>query len=339
MSSKTSSLVGAGATRFMSNIMPDWLLAMVCGRPMARVLEFGPTETLTRKGRRLIAPAKWLMPGSDVPAKRGKRYVDVELPQRQLLKRDVKLPKTPRRTLRRVVMLDMLRKTPFKPDQTYSILTDVRSDTVHTTMTHWVARRNDIDALRTRLAQAGLMVRRVNIADIRAEPLADFSAQTYPAGRLWRLANVVAVILALAAGAWLWIQPVWKIQEARIAQEAELQRLTSEAVALRESMKSQSSEETERTAFLDRMTRRTPAVTILRAATVMMPDEVWLTDMAFDRARVTLRGSTSGSAAQMLLDLPRNRLLRNPQLAGPVSQTSDGRERFDIIFQTPQGQP
>lgn len=334
------SFFGTGATRFLSRAMPDWLLALVLGRPMARALVFDDAQTLSRKRGTFHAPKTWLTGKADMPPKRGKRFVDVMLPQDRLLRRDVKLPKTPARALAKAVALDMLRKTPFKPDQTYSILTDVRKDPTGVNVTQWVARRDDIDGLRNRLAQAGLIVRQVLVAGSSADaPLADFSAEVYPMGRVWRSLNALAVVLALGAGAWIWVQPTLAVQEARRAQEAEVQRLTEQALALRESMKEQSTGATERAAFLERMTRRTPVVATLRAATVMMPDDVWLTDMAFDRARVTLRGSTAGSAAQMLLDLPRNRLLLNPQLAGPVSQTSDGRERFDIVFQTLQGRP
>ena len=326
-------------TGVLSDALPDWLGALLLGRPMARSLTFDAVDTLTRKKGRLTAPVAWLKTGADVPARKGKRHVDVILPDAQLLKRAVKLPKTPRRMLGRAVTLDMLRRTPFKADQTYSVLSDIQQDGANTTLTQWIARRDDIDTLRSRLAKAGLVVRRVSVAGAKAGPLADFSAQIYPAGRIWRAINAVAVLVALMAGAWIWAEPALRAQEARVAQEAEVQRLTAEALALRQGMQAQSTEASERTAFLNRMTRRTPMASTLRAATVMMPDDVWLTDLAFDRARVTLRGSTAGSAAQMLLDLPRNRLLRNPQLAGPVSQTRDGRERFDIVFQTPQGQP
>lgn len=330
------SLFGAGAVRFVSGAVPDWLAALVFGRPVARALVFSNTDTLAKKGGMLQAPSAWLKDGANIQKSGRKRYVDVMLPRARLLKREVKLPKTPRRALANAVALDMLRKTPFRTDQTYSILTDMRKEATGVSVTQWVARRDDIEGLRARLAQAGLIVRRVLVADVAAEPLADFSAAAYPMGRVWRFANIAAVLAMIAAGVWMWLHPALAVQEARIAQEAELQRLTAEALSLRQSMQAQSSEETERSAFLERMTRRTPMVATIRAATVMMPDEVWLTDMAIDRTRVTLRGSTSGSAAQMLLDLPRNRLLLDPQLAGPVSQTSDGRERFDIVFQTVQ---
>lgn len=335
MGDNRSKKFGAGATRFLSDALPDWLSALLLGQPMARTLSFGPNDALTKAKGRLVAPAAWLKSDADVPAKKGKRYVDVILPDAQLLRRQVKLPKTPRRMLQQAVTLDMLRRTPFKPEQTYSVLSGIDG----TSLTQWIARRDDIDGLCARLARAGLLVRRVRVAGAPDAPLADFTARVYPAGRLWRGLNVLAVLTALAAGGWVWAAPVLKVQDALRAQEAEVQRLTAEALALRQGMQAQTAEDTERTAFLHRMTRRTPFVSTLRAATVMMPDEVWLTDMSIDRTRVTLRGSTVGSAAQMLLDLPRNRLLRNPQLAGPVSQTRDGRERFDIVFQTPQAQP
>lgn len=320
----------------MSDALPDWLAALLFGRPMARGLSFGSVDAVKRQKGRFVVPNTWLKTDAEISQYKGSHYVDIILPDERLLKRAVKLPKTPRRMLERAVTLDMLRRTPFTPEQTYSVLSEVRTNAGNTTLIQWIARRDDIDGLRARLAQAGLMVRRVLVDDAI---LADFGKEIYPAGRLWRGLNVLAILTMLGAGAWMWAEPAFKAQEARRAQEAELQQLTTEALALRQRIQAQSSEMSERTAFLNRMTRRTPFASTLRAATVMLPDEVWLTDLGFDRVRVTVRGSTAGSAAQMLLDLPRNRLLRSPQLAGPVSQTRDGRERFDIVFQTPQGQP
>ena len=263
--------------------------------------------------------------------------VEAYLPRDRLLKRIVRLPRTPRRMLARAVSLDMLRRTPFKTDQTYSILSDIKSDASGTELTQWVARRDEIGALRDRLAVAGLKTRRVLVADAPSVPLADFSAQVYPAGRVWRALNALALLIVLGALAWYWAEPALRAQDARRAQEAELQRLTEEALNLRQSIQAQSTEESERTAFLARMTRRTTMVTTLRAATVLLPDTVWVTEMAIDRNRTVIRGSAAGSAAQMLLDLPRNRQLLNPQLAGPVSRTADGRERFEIVFETTHG--
>ncbi|MEL7092556.1 MAG: PilN domain-containing protein [Pseudomonadota bacterium] len=337
MSDTNATLQNAKPGGAILGVVPDLPAAVLLGRPTARRLRFGDVDRLKRVKGVLTAPSAWLKPDGPAPTKTRKRTVDVLLPQDQLLKRAVKLPKTPRRVLAKAVSLDMVRRTPFKPGETYTVLSDVHTSAEGTTASHWIARRDDVDALRARLAGAGIRVRRILIEDGPKEPLADFSAQIYPAGKLWRGVNLLAVLVALAAGGWIWAQPALVAQEARIAQETELQSLTAQALQLRRTIEAQGSSESERSAFLARMTRRTPMATTLRAATVVLPDYVWLTDMAIDRNRVVVRGSTAGSAAQMLLDLPDNRLLRNPQLAGPVSQTNDGRERFEIVFQTPFG--
>lgn len=339
MSDNGSFFSGAGAIRFLSDALPDWLSSLFLGQPMARALSFGSVEALTRTRDGLVAPEAWLKTGANIPHRKGRQFVDLILPDAQLLKREVKLPKTPRRMLQRVVTLDMLRRTPFKSDQTYTLLSEVRTNGAQTTLSQWIARRDDIDTLRKRLSQAGLMVRRVRVTTAPQTPLADFTSDIYRAGRLWRSLNAISVLIGLAAGGWIWAAPALELQKTRIDLEAEVQTLTAEAFALRQGMQAQSADASDRAAFLDRMTVRTPVVSTLRAVTVIMPDDVWLTDIAFDRTRVTLRGSTSGSAAQMLLDLPRNRLLRDAQFAGPVSQTGDGRERFDIVFETHRAQP
>ncbi|WP_299695267.1 PilN domain-containing protein [uncultured Tateyamaria sp.] len=337
MSRTKTSNIGTGPVRLLSKAVPDWLAALFLGRPRARALSFDDVETLTRRHGRHIAPWGWLDPKTELPKKIGRGFVDVALPANRVLKREVHLPRTPGRMIERAVTLDMLRRTPFKADQTYAALSDIEIDSAGTRLTHWVARRDDIDRLRTRLAAAGLKTRRVTVEGVPAAPLVDFTPQTYPSGRRWRALNAVALVALLGAGVWIWAEPTLRAQDALRAQTEELQRLTETALTLRQSIEAQGTEQGERTAFMQRMTRRTPMVTMLRTATVILPDTVWITDMAIDRNRVVVRGSTAGSAAQMLLDLPDNRLLLNPQLAGPVSQTTDGRERFEIVFQTPHG--
>lgn len=334
MNATLTTLVSA-LRRAVSTVTPDWAQALLFGRPMARPLRFGDVDVLTQESRKIIAPSAWADTDVDVPRVRKRRFVDVELPQSKVLRREVRLPKTPRRSLKNAVVLDMMRKTPFRPEQTVSVISDVTRNADGVALTHWVARKTDLENLKDRLRHGGLLTRRIHVAGVSSEPLADFGAQTYPLGRAWRWVNSVALVVAIVAGAWIWAKPVLALRDARILQEAERDRLTAAAVQLRREIEGQGEATSGRAAFLDRFTQRPLVLTTLQEATTTLPESVWLSDLSFERHRVTASGSTRGSAAQMLLDLPRNRLLLRPQLAGQVSQTEDGRERFDIVFQTP----
>lgn len=337
MNGSLTAQAGALARRAFSNVVPKWVQALLFGRPLARRLSFGNIPSVTRHAWNIIVPSAWAQRGVVLPPASGRRLVDVDLPQTSVLRREVRLPPTPSRTLRNAVLLDMMHKTPFRPDQTCSVLSDFQTSSEGVSVTQWVARRDDLEELRSRLRAAGFVVCRLRIADVASEPLEDVSQQAFPMGRVWRSVNAVALAVIVGVGLWTWAQPVLSVREARITQEAERDRLIEQAIDLRDQIEHLRAAGSERTAFLDRMTQRVPVIEILRAATEMLPDDVWLTDLAFERSRVSLRGSTQGSAAQMLLDLPKTPVLLNPQLAGPVSQTSDGRTRFDLVFQAPQG--
>ena len=318
--------------------VPNWVQALFFGRPSASEMSFSADVTEMRRQKGGVqAPMAWL-DGGELPKGRG-RIVDLVLPASRLLRRQVTLPPTTSfRSIESAVALDMRRKTPFSVGETFDAISDVDQSEDGVRLSHWVARRDDMDALRARLAAGGYKVRRILVEGVDAPPLADFSASVYPMGRVWRGLNVLALLTLLGAGGWLWLEPVLAVQRAREAQEAEVATLTARAVSLRQALDTQTATSAERASFVERMTGRTPLSANLRAATLVFPDSVWLTDFTFSRTQVSVRGTVDGSAAQMLLDLPANRLLLAPALTGPVTQGPRGADRFEIAFQTPHAE-
>lgn len=321
--------------RALSEILPDWFRAMFLGQPRAQVLSFDDTATELRKtSDGWVAPFSWLASAPENGKATQERVVDVVVPSQMILGRALKFPKKSARHLDRVVGFDTLQKTPFKPDQIHSVCDITGRDPAQIHVQQWIARKSDIEALAQNLATHGLRPRRFIIDGFSGPAMLDLSRDVAPLGGMWRTFNLIAACAILGALICLWALPVWSAYQARQAQEAELKTLTAQAVALRQDVDGLRRGASERAAFLDIMMQRQTMVALLREATALLPDSVWITDFTFEADRLILRGSVKGSAAQLVLDLPDNNVLKTPRLTGPVSQMGDGRERFDLVFDT-----
>ena len=74
----------------------------------------------------------------------------------------------------------------------------------------------------------------------------------------------------------------------------------------------------------------------LRALTVALPDGVWISDLKFTPTEFVITGETSGSAADLVLQLTESNLDLVPSLQGAVSRTNIGSERFSLKFSQPR---
>ncbi|MDA8747766.1 PilN domain-containing protein [Litoreibacter sp.] len=226
----------------------------------------------------------------------------------------------------------MIQKTPFKPGEIYSTNQIQANEGPGSNVTQWIARRDHVDAIRSRLAGLGFHVRRVNVANIATAPLADFSAEIAPNNKIWRRINGLLLVGIIATiSAWQLI-PSWNAFQMLKQQETGNAALSNQAVALRQQFDGMQDSASMRSDFITRVTSSQTISSLLRDLTVILPDTVWLTDISIQTGRVIIRGSISGSAAELVLSLTRDGQFIAPRLTGPVSQTADGRERFDMTL-------
>lgn len=108
--------------------------------------------------------------------------------------------------------------------------------------------------------------------------------------------------------------------------------LRDQALTLRGDIARLNQIDSERTTFLNAVAQHPRLVDALRHLTVALPDTVWVSDMVFTDAQITVNGQTSASAADLVLRLTQSNLPYVPALTGPVSRTNDGREQFGIVF-------
>ncbi len=264
----------------------------------------------------------------------GTAVVDVIVPENSVLTRVISVPSAARSSHRAVAELDMLRKTPFSPDAVYWTVAAPQKNT----LSQLIAKKSELDGFRAALEKLGYRVRRFLVQhDGRYTFLADFTETLAPSAPLWRRMNaaLLGAILCLCLGIWLY--PAWTAQQHLNLESAAVDDLRSEAVLLRQQIEELQRVDSERRAFVQATLRQPRLITALRQLTVALPDDVWVSDMMFTQEQITLNGETESSAADLVLQLTNGRLGYTPGLSGPVSRTSEGKERFTMTFSPDRG--
>lgn len=332
MTGKTPSQISQWFSDQLAGIFPDWLKAMFFGAPMATEVQFAKdSETIVRRKGQLIAPYSLLQKGGPEIRPVRSRIVDVLVPENFFLKRGIEAPLTAGKNLKKLVELDMVRRTPFRPETVYWAISKPHksSDTVR--VDQWITKRSDIEQLQRRVERAGLQIRKVFVEGAQTpDPIADLSASVTPNAGMWRLLNATLALGAVGLAAMIWLYPGWQasVENTRLSETIAQNR--TQALALRQEVEDLRTREMERAAFLDIVYQRPRLSQSLRNLTVALPDNVWISDMIFSPERVVVSGEVSGSAAQLVLTLAQRNEFHNPRLSGPVARASNGAERFEL---------
>jgi len=316
----------------LSGLVPDRVAALFFGRPAARTLTFSSdAQITTRKNGKLTAPLSLLETGSVEKTGARKSVVDAVLPGSLLLKREIIAPASARRSFRNVASLDLQRQTPFQPKDVRWCLEPPKRREGDLHAVQWVAKQSDILFWKKTLAQSGLTVRRF-LVETCPEPLADFSGEIAPHARRWRRINATLALAAAAFAAVSWLFPAWALGPQNERLKSAQASLQSEALALRKDLDALRAEQVEKAALFDLIFHRPLLSHGLRELTVALPDTVWVETLEYRPDLLKLNGEASGSAAELVLDLAKNRYFSNPRLAGPVSRTGAGAERFGMLL-------
>ncbi|WP_185960994.1 PilN domain-containing protein [Aliiroseovarius halocynthiae] len=249
-----------------------------------------------------------------------------------MLTRLLSLPKSARNKVAEIAAFDLVRKTPFKPTDVYSAVWLETSSGDELSVTQHVAKRSEIDAILRRLESVGLRVRKICIENRASSPLVDRTELVAPYAKVWRRLNIALVGLGGLLATALWTIPGWHAQNAIAKLEPALLERRTDVVAMRQRFEQKNASATQTERFLQAVTQRARMVEILRALTVTLPDEVWLSDVVLRQGQLVISGETSGSATDLVLNLAKTPIFIGPRLSGPVSRTSNGGERFQIAM-------
>ena len=258
---------------------------------------------------------------------------DCVLPKSVLLERVISVPPANTAQQAKIAELDMLRRTPFSPQDVYYAIGKLPGNGPGQ-LKQWIAKKTDILRFRSNLRTHGLNVRRFLVEDgTRQVIIADFSAQVAPYQQRIRRWNGLFASIAIIAATAIWLIPAFHSRAETIARTASVDALRSQALSLRAEIVSLEEADATRLAFVENILRRPRAVDTLRQVTVVLPDEVWAFEMTITKDRVAISGETSQSAAALVLALTEADVGYTPSLTGPVSRTAGGKERFLLTLQ------
>lgn len=327
-----SNISAACAARF-TVLVPDWLRGMFWRSPLAR-----KARLLGVDHREKSVEIAWLSGKPKVASNSTNPCnIDLYVPKSFFLERTITAPVNARGKLKTMAELDLKHRTPIQPEDVFSILGEPRaSSDKNLSVCQWVLKRSEVEEWRALLAKKSIRLRKIFLEDHEA-PVADFSNHLSSNAKIWRWLNAMLAVGALAglfAGA---LYPGWFALQQKNALELEISDLRSQALSLRREVEVLRQQDSERTEFVDMLLRRGSLVDTLRDLTVALPDEVWIESMSYNSERVAINGSSSASAADLVLSLGKKPGFGNPRLSGPVSKTAANAERFEITFDVEGG--
>jgi general secretion pathway protein L len=268
---------------------------------------------------------------AELPRATGRATV-LRLGEADVLGKSMSLPLAAERELDQVLAFEMDRETPFKAEDLYwnhRIEGADRKNGRLSVRLFFVPKAN-LAPLLTALSQAGIRPRRAEIADGPDAgtylPLENGGPRHHPSSQLMWLAAVCCVALGLAAVVIPFVRQ--EVALASIEQEIAAGRAAAaEADSVRQEIDrlagSANFVESER----DKAGR---PLAVLAAATRILPDDTYLTEMDLRQRKVTLSGR-SAAAARLIGPLAADGTFRNPGFAAPVTRLEAlGSELFTI---------
>lgn len=305
---------------------------MFLGRIFApKVLFDSNVRKIKSRGQVIVAPIRLV--SQDVPLESlGKqRIVDIVLPEFFFLKRHIEVQASAIKSLHQIAELDLIRRTPFQPKDVHWVLSSPNRLDNKITVSQWVASKTDIDTLQQRLKKYGLHIRQIYIENQQdVGPIVELSGTQNT--RIWRRLNIGLSLIATSFIMLLWLLPGWRASQDLVWTETKLNTLRNEAIALRSELETLRQRENERDEFIKAITQRPLMSQVLRELTVSIPDTTWISEFTFRDGKFSLTGETSESAAALVLLLSEARGFSDPRLSGPVSRTSDAKERFELTL-------
>ncbi|WP_457645942.1 PilN domain-containing protein [Profundibacter sp.] len=334
MVGNTPSQVSQWLSDQFGRVFPDWLKAMFIGQSIVTKLTFSENaHKVSRQNGHFVAPAIMLQSDEFPNSANQNRIVDAWLPKSVFLERSIEAPISAKKNLSKLVELDMVRRTPFRPETVFWITGKPEKTASGLRIKQWIAKRTYIEELRKRASRSGFRIRKVFIeGEPNQAPIADFSDLVTPNAKRWKLLNGALALVAIGLAATLWLYPAWQASVERVRLQESNTEYRAQALALRQEVDALRSREMERAAFLNVIYNRPRLSNTLRSLTVAMPDNVWISNMNFSPERLVASGEVSGSAAQLVLDLSKRNEFVNPRLTGPVARAGNGAERFELTL-------
>lgn len=255
------------------------------------------------------------------------------LPQQTVLRRRLLLPEAARDNLRQIGAFEMDRQTPFRVDQVYYDLRELKGPAPAGRIAAElvVAPRAAVDAKLEHLRNAGIAIDAVDLCEgdarlgVNLLPPERARAHRDPRRRLnLALAAAALVLLVLCLGQYLHNR-----QEALAAMQTQVDDMRADAQKIAQ-LRKQLEDSTGAAGFLaKRKTDSVAVVDVLQDLTARIPDDTWLERFTVDSSgRVGIQGQ-SAKAASLIDVLQGSKLLTGANFQGVIQRDpATNKERF-----------
>lgn len=258
---------------------------------------------------------------AELPRTAGRTTV-LRLGEADVLGKAVSLPLAAERELDQVLSFEMDRETPFKSEELYwnHRITAVDRQNGRLSVRLLLLPKANLDPLLADLAAVGIRPRRVEIADGPDRgfyvPLnGDGNREHHPSNRLLWPAAACCAALAIAAV----VTPFARQEIALASLEREI-KVSRAAAAEAESLRQEIDRLSGSAGFIE--SERDKAgrpLAVVAAATRILPDDTYLTEMELRQRKLTLSGRSAG-AARLIGALAADGEFRNPGFSAPVTR-------------------
>lgn len=271
-----------------------------------------------------------------IPANAQTAELVLEIPASEVLSRSMTLPVTARRHLTAILMNDLDRLSPLRPDIVYASCHLVGHDRARGEIMAELRliRREWLDGALSACAQAGALPTRLCFEDNRTArhgclPLLRQPPLTQRLIRVAFIALLCALPLELAAAAFVKTE----------RQKAELELVLAESVKARAEAqsveRSRAAATTLRASFegLIREAGSNRPSRLIAVLSEVVPTDSWAFTLRIEGGQIWLSGF-SQSATALLSAIEDSPTFRNAQFRAPVVRTQGGQERFEMTFET-----
>jgi len=258
---------------------------------------------------------------AELPRKTGRTAV-LRLSEQDVLGKTVTLPLAAERELEQVLGFEMDRETPFKAEEIYwnHQIDGVDRQNGRLSVRLVLLPKTNLAPLLTALGQFGIRPRRAEIADGPDAgaylPLEGDGGRTHRASHrlIWSAAGCCAILGVAAV-----VTPFVRQGRALASLDQQI-AVGRTAAAEADSLRQEIDRLTGSADFVE--SERDKAgrpVAVLAAATRVLPDDTYLTEMELQKRKVTLTGR-SAAAARLIGPLAADGSFRNPGFAAPVTR-------------------
>lgn len=265
----------------------------------------------------------------------GRPEVRLCLNETEYLAVPVQLPAAVQDNLRAALGFQIDQISPFRPDQVYFdqqvVLQDVARGRIDIELR--MARREDVEALLSRMREIGIVVHVVDTLGQDDPPAVD-GYNLLPEDRRPRYSHararfnlMLALVLVVLLGAVMAETLVMRERTAaRLAEEAD--RLREQAMAVAALQQELQDSLLAANFLAEKRSQEAPVIRVLDEITRVLPDDIWLQQFQLQGRELRIQGMAEGSQRVVGL-LNASPLLESPEITGNISiDPMTGKERF-----------